>query len=251
MYDNNALEDTPHGPVHVYVGGQRRGVPGDMSVFPTAARDPIFFAHHGNLDRLWETWRRDPARKATEPKSDAFLQHKFVFTWLDGAPVDVPMSDILDIAKLGYTYDYLDVFRPNEPVVLASQAAPESLPAIATQKLNVPFAAQSANANERKYLEITGVQNPSEPMSVSVRVKPANALPGDRGTEIGTFAVVPPDERSAPRMRRLVFDMTDAARRYGGQDVTVELVPHRVGPDADQSFPPLKYERMQIITRGR
>jgi hypothetical protein len=255
QYDNNALEDTPHGPVHVYVGGQKRvngrQVPGDMTIFTTAARDPIFFAHHGNLDRLWETWRRDPARKATEPKSDAFLQHKFVFTWLDGAPVEVPMSDILDIAKLGYTYDYLDVFRPNEPLVVASQAAPESLPPIAAQKLSVPFAAQSANANERKYLEISGVQNPSEPMSVSVLVKPANALAGDRGTEIGTFAVVPPNDRSAPRSRRLVFDMTDAARRYGGQDVTVELVPHRVGPDADQSFPPLKYERMQILTRGR
>ena len=63
LYDNDALEDTPHGPVHVYVGGSKtingHQVPGDMSVFPTAARDPIFFAHHGNLDRLWETWRTE------------------------------------------------------------------------------------------------------------------------------------------------------------------------------------------------
>ena len=256
-YDNNALEDTPHGPVHVYVGGVRRAngrtVPGDMSVFQTAARDPIFFAHHGNLDRLWETWRRDPARKASEPTSDAFLMHSFAFTWLDGTSVEVPMSDILDTTKLGYSYDYLDVFRPNAPLVMAEQAAPERLAPIATEKLSVPFAPQSAEAaGERKYLEITGVESPKEPMSVSVLVKPANALASDRGIEVGTFAAVPTDGQTAwSSPKRLVFDITNVARQFGGQDITVELVPHRVGPAPEQTFPPLKYERMQIITRRR
>ena len=62
-YDNNALEDTPHGPVHNYVGGG-----GDMSDFETAGRDPIFFAHHGNLDRLWETWRGCPETRRPNPR---------------------------------------------------------------------------------------------------------------------------------------------------------------------------------------
>jgi hypothetical protein len=249
-YDNNAIEGTPHGPVHVYVGGQGSdGTPGDMSIFPTAGRDPIFFAHHGNLDRLWETWRRDAAKKATEPTSDAFLTHSFPFTWLDGTTIQVAMSDILDTTSLGYTYDYLDVFRPNAPVVMAEQAAPASLPPIASQKLNVPLQEQSAaEPGVRKYLEISGVQNPTQPMSVSVRVKPANALPGDLGTEVGTFAVVPTDGKTS-RTRRLVFDITNAAKRYGGQEITVELVPHPVGPSPSQTFPPLKYDQMQIITR--
>src|SRR5258707_10909181 len=48
-YGNNRLERTPHGPVHVYVGGvSDQGDAGDMTDFATAARDPIFFAHHGN-----------------------------------------------------------------------------------------------------------------------------------------------------------------------------------------------------------
>jgi len=80
QYGNNRLEGTPHGPIHVYVGGESvSGQGGDMSDFQTAGRDPIFFAHHGNLDRLWEIWRQDPARKNTEPKTAAFLNHKFVF----------------------------------------------------------------------------------------------------------------------------------------------------------------------------
>ena len=249
-YDNNALEATPHGPVHVYVGGQtRRGV-GDMTDFATAGRDPIFFAHHGNLDRLWETWRRDPARRATEPTVDAFQNHAFVFKWLDGTDVQVPMSDILDTTKLGYTYDYLDVNRP-QAVVMAQQAAPEPLPPIATQKLSVPLATQGVDDGSRKFLEITGVAKPDTALSVSVVIKPAGAPASERGIEVGTFAAVLNGGKIDWPGGRLVFDITGAARKFGGQDITVELIPHRLGPDADQSFPPLKYDKMNIVTKKR
>jgi tyrosinase-like protein len=249
-YDNNALEGTPHGSVHVYVGGQRGNAGGDMSDFETAARDPIFFAHHGNLDRLWETWRRDPARKATEPSSTAFQNHAFVFKWLDGTDVQIPMSDILDTTKLGYTYDYLDVNRP-QAIVMAEQAAPEPLPPIATQKLAVPLAPQGADDGSRKYLEITGIAKPETLLSVSVVVKPAGAPASDRGIEVGNFAAVRNGGRIDWPSGRLVFDITSAARKFGGQEITVELIPHRVGPDADQSFPALKYDKMNIVTKRR
>ena len=249
-YDNNALEATPHGPVHVYVGGQRGNTGGDMSDFETAGRDPIFFAHHGNLDRLWEKWRSDPARRATEPTVDAFQNHAFVFKWLDGTNVQIPMSDILDTTKLGYTYDYLDVNRP-QAIVMAEQAAPEPLPPIATQKLAVPLAQQGVDDGSRKYLEITGVAKPDTLLSVSVVIKPAGAPAGDRGIEVGAFAAVKNGGRIDWPSGRLVFDITSAARKFGGQDITVELIPHRIGPDADQSFPPLKYDKMSIITKRR
>jgi polyphenol oxidase len=248
-YDNNALEDTPHGPVHNFCGGQKGQRGGDMSDFLTAARDPIFFAHHGNLDRLWETWRQDPARKSTEPTTDAFQNHSFVFKWLDGAPIEVAMSDILDTTKLGYTYDYLDVFRPNGPIVVAEQTVPDRLAPIASQKLSVPLAAQGVDDGSRKYLEITGVANPNEALTVSVYLKPANAAATDAGTEVGTFSAVKNGGKIDWPSRRLVFDITNAARKFGGQELTVELVPHRIGSDADQKFAPLKYQQMQIITK--
>ena len=249
-YDNNALEATPHGPVHVYVGGQRGNTGGDMSDFETAARDPVFFAHHGNLDRLWENWRRDPARRATEPSVDAFQNHAFVFKWLDGTDVQVPMSDILDTTKLGYTYDTLEVNRP-QAIVMAEQAAPEPLPPIATQKLAVPLAQQGVDDGSRKYLEITGIAKPDTLLSVSVVIKPAGAAATDRGIEVGTFAAVRNGGRIDWPSGRLVFDITSAARKFGGQDITVELIPHRLGPDADQNFPALKYDKMNIVTKRR
>ena len=47
------LEGGPHGQVHVAVGG-------DMSEVARAARDPVFWLHHCNVDRLWDSWRRVP-----------------------------------------------------------------------------------------------------------------------------------------------------------------------------------------------
>ena len=41
-----------------------------------------------------------PGNKATEPAVDAFKKHRFVFKWLDGAPIEVPMSDVLDIDEI-------------------------------------------------------------------------------------------------------------------------------------------------------
>ena len=113
QYGNSSLERGAHGLIHNYVGGERSpGEGGDMSNFTTAARDPLFFAHHGNLDRLWEAWRSDPNRKATEPSTDNFLKHKFPFTWIDGTTLEVSVEDTLDTGRLGYAYDKLDVFRP-------------------------------------------------------------------------------------------------------------------------------------------
>jgi hypothetical protein len=254
-FGNNALEGTPHGPVHNYVGGRKTSSPsspiGDMTDFETAARDPIFFAHHGNLDRLWETWRAMPGNKATEPTSDAFQNHVFVFKWLDGTDVQVAMSDILDTTKLGYTYDSLDVNRP-QAIVMAQQAAPEQpLPPIATQKLAVPLAQQGADDGARKYLEITGVAKPDTPLSVGVVIKAAGAPATDPGIEVGTFAAVRNGGRIDWPSGRLVFDITSAARKFGGQEITVELIPHRIGPDADEKYPPLKYDKMNIVTRRR
>jgi tyrosinase len=47
----SALEGNPHGSAHVSFGGS-------ISSIPTAARDPLFFLLHANVDRLWAKWQR-------------------------------------------------------------------------------------------------------------------------------------------------------------------------------------------------
>jgi len=64
-------EGTPHGAVHVDVGG-------DMSAFDTAGRDPIFYQHHATVDKLWSDWNRQSAAH-TDPPDAAFRNLTFNF----------------------------------------------------------------------------------------------------------------------------------------------------------------------------
>ena len=57
------LEGNPHGTAHTSFGGS-------ISSIPTAAKDPLFFLLHCNVDRLWAKWQRlnrrfDPALAAS------------------------------------------------------------------------------------------------------------------------------------------------------------------------------------------
>jgi tyrosinase len=48
--DFEELEGNPHGLAHVSFGGS-------ISSIPTAAKDPLFFMLHANVDRLWAKWQ--------------------------------------------------------------------------------------------------------------------------------------------------------------------------------------------------
>jgi tyrosinase len=118
-----ALEAVPHNRVHTAVGGSqamaggsvRVGFMGDTS---TAARDPIFWLHHANVDRLWVSWRR--LQGHNNPDDPEWLQQAFTFYDVDGGgkprPVTVTVQDLLTTEPLGYVYDSLE----EPPVVLAS-----------------------------------------------------------------------------------------------------------------------------------
>jgi len=50
---HGVMESRAHDMVHDVVGGEA----GNMGDPRTAARDPIFWLHHANVDRLWNRWR--------------------------------------------------------------------------------------------------------------------------------------------------------------------------------------------------
>jgi tyrosinase len=106
-----ALESIPHGPVHNLVGSDydpaTKGpiLPyGFMTDLLTAARDPIFWLHHSNIDRLWQMWLDlDPAHK--NPTNNAWLKTAFTFAAPGGGTKSWNVSDVLDTTELGYQYD--------------------------------------------------------------------------------------------------------------------------------------------------
>jgi tyrosinase len=105
-----------HGNIHVLVGTTT-----NMGNVPTAANDPIFWAHHCNIDRLWASWNAGGRQNPNDP---TFLDKTFVFADASGQRVVAKISDFLAIAPLGYGYDRLEPV-PRCPVVL-SEATPRT-----------------------------------------------------------------------------------------------------------------------------
>jgi Common central domain of tyrosinase/Bacterial Ig domain len=59
------LESNSHNGSHTYIGGfdpNTFAAIGDMSAIGRAAEDPFFFLLHGDVDRLWAQWQRNPAQ---------------------------------------------------------------------------------------------------------------------------------------------------------------------------------------------
>jgi len=80
------LEDI-HDGIHVWVGGT-------MGEIPLAAYDPLFFAHHSMVDRLWRLWQlRHPGANPPAGLLDDALP-----------PFQMTVAETLDVASLGYDY---------------------------------------------------------------------------------------------------------------------------------------------------
>ena len=239
-YGNSRLEGVPHGSIHNYVGG-------DMGDFATAARDPIFFAHHGNLDRLWEIWRQDPEKRKTEPSLDEdFMRHEFPFVWIDGTTVTVSVRETFDTAKLGYAYDTLDVMKPRLAEMFMPEDVKQALPPIATSQVSIPRGLLSVGPGPARYdLLITGIQSPERAMTVGVYLKAAKDQAAGPGTPVGSFAAVRTGGSIGLPENDLQFDVTDFVERAKSSDFSVTLVPLALGGDR-APYRPLKYETMRI-----
>ena len=99
------LEVVLHNLVHRWVGGTM----GAMS----SPNDPVFWLHHGNIDRLWSDWIRQhqdqsPYLPLTGGPQGHNLYDPMIFH-ADGAPApwqgDSRPVDVLDHHSLGYSYD--------------------------------------------------------------------------------------------------------------------------------------------------
>lgn len=98
------LESGAHGNVHSAIGGWG----GDMSAFKTAARDPLFWLHHANLDRLWEVW---VSRGNLNPTSNAWLEEKLTF-FDQGTPVTITVRELMQQTARTYAASPADPVTP-------------------------------------------------------------------------------------------------------------------------------------------
>jgi polyphenol oxidase len=105
---DSMVEFGPHGVVHLWVGDPLMrdpvGTP-DMGVLATAAQDPIFFAHHANIDRLWVRWLAQGGGRAN-PISQDWLNASWTFFDENGEWVSIKASDVVEHeGDLRYQYE--------------------------------------------------------------------------------------------------------------------------------------------------
>jgi tyrosinase len=95
------IESLPHNQVHNIIGG----------FMPTmqSPQDPIFWVHHGNIDRLWCAWVAAGGGRTMPGTADPYWNGGFVY----GASPGMPKVQTRDTTStLGYTYDNERLPRP-------------------------------------------------------------------------------------------------------------------------------------------
>lgn len=142
------------GPVPAAFSGPHANVhnafePGDMADLQYSPRDPVFYAHHGNIDRLWSSWVH-----AGHSNPD-FGEAKVYFYDENRQWRYVLMNDLRDESKLGYKYSSL--MQPKVP--------PKNLQLLALNKSETRFSlssegmAMATKAAGPHYLIIQNIQN--------------------------------------------------------------------------------------------
>jgi len=136
---NPKLDTNPHFLTHLAVGG-------DMADFATVGGDPLFYLHHVNLDRIWESWNRLGHTNPTDPK---YLNRTFAYGDRSGKRVDLPVTAADRVAQLGYEYDaYEKAPKPQHLTTEEAAAREHTYKALHEKAMGGPHAAHQAHSME-------------------------------------------------------------------------------------------------------
>ena len=136
---NPKLDTNPHFLTHLAVGG-------DMADFATVGGDPLFYLHHANLDRIWESWNR---LGHTNPIAPEYLNRTFAYGDRSGKRVDLPVSAADRVAQLGYQYDgYEKAPKPQHLTTDEAAAREHTYKALHEKAMGGPHTAHQAHSME-------------------------------------------------------------------------------------------------------
>ncbi|CAM6115745.1 unnamed protein product [Calypogeia fissa] len=99
------FEGGPHASIHWWTGDGDRGMSEDMGPAFSAARDPIFFAHHSNVDRLWTMWKSWGGQDFEDPD---WLDAEFLFYDENSDLVRVNVRDSLHFDNFRVAYEQVE-----------------------------------------------------------------------------------------------------------------------------------------------
>jgi hypothetical protein len=209
-----------------------------MGDVPVAGNDPIFYAHHANIDRVWACWQ-----KIYPPVPDAPWQdQEFSFPDETGNLQTKPVKSFLSTAAVGYVYDHEEsCARPGglhvSPAELAvSQEPPvleQSFPQIVASKSSIVLSPSTTTVDIAVAWPSLLQSNPQAPTPSTLLVLrniTAQSPPGEI-LKVYVASKEHPDKKiqvaaiswfnafghhsTGPSVRTLSYDVTDELRQLG------------------------------------
>ncbi|KAH7314559.1 hypothetical protein KP509_21G009100 [Ceratopteris richardii] len=246
-----SLENGLHTAIHYYVGDPTTQLLQNMGNFGTAARDPLFYSHHSNVDRLWEVWRLNmPDGERADHTDPDFLNAEFVFYDENANMVRVKVSDVLDNQKLGVYYkkgrsdhvwiNYSPPASTNESAVPVALSGGVPLvgesPLNGTISIGTNFSAIVKRPSEEKpskTLEVLTIQGVQVARDQFVALVAFVNIPWatentttDSAEYLGTFNIVPDPAKSSLNTN-VKYEIGDNLKRIGLEkeaEVVISLV---------------------------
>ena len=255
-----SIENIPHGPVHLWCGDTTQPNLEDMGNFYSAARDPIFFAHHSNVDRMWAVWKTLGGKRGDYTDPD-WLNASFLFYDENAQPVRVQVKDCLETTNLGYVYQDVDIpwlkTKPtprksklkkvakflhlghNKDVALAAEiAASVTFPIVLDKVISIvvprPIKSRSTKQkeDEEEVLVIEGIEFDRDvALKFDVYINDEDDLPSgpDKSEFAGSFVNVPHKHKHTKKMNTILTlglsDLLDDLDADDDDTVVVTLVP--------------------------
>nr|ABG23067.1 polyphenol oxidase [Oryza rufipogon]ABG23068.1 polyphenol oxidase [Oryza rufipogon]ABG23082.1 polyphenol oxidase [Oryza rufipogon] len=247
------VESVPHNPVHRWTGDPRQPNGEDMGIFYSAARDPVFFAHHGNVDRMWHIRRGLLFPGDTDFTDPDWLDASFFFYDEEARLVRVRVRDTLDPSALRFTYQDVGLpwlnAKPSTGAASTPAPAAGAFPATLDKTVRVavtrPRASRSREEKEEEeeVLVIEGIEIPDHSTYVKFDVFVNAPESGDgaatcAATCAGSVALAPHgihrEGQLSPRKTEARFgicDLLDDIGADGDKTIVVSIVP-RCGCDS-------------------
>jgi tyrosinase len=228
---SEAVRGTPHNLVHGAVGGANEldfGIhAGDMSATTTAGYDPIFWLHHSNIDRLWESWLRAGNETTASYKNRDWYNKKWTFVDETGSRQDVSLADIDAIlAQEPVEYDRYENIPRDTPIAIAAAASRTVVKA--AEKISVPSsgarveidlpqnslmsATNEAPVNAARIILEDVVAQSELATTFDVYLNLAPGEPPNPDKRVGSFNFFGALHDGKPHPQRLVFDITGKVR---------------------------------------
>ncbi|KAL0321004.1 UNVERIFIED_CONTAM: Polyphenol oxidase II, chloroplastic [Sesamum radiatum] len=101
-----------HTAIHIWGGDPRQPSGEDLGNFYSAGRDPLFYAHHANVDRMWTIWRNRRGNLPRDFSDPDYLNTQFLFYDENNQLVRVRVGDCVDNRRLEFDFQTRGVNIP-------------------------------------------------------------------------------------------------------------------------------------------